>query len=62
MVSKCLVTGTERGQSLIETIEYVQSHILGRRRCSLPEAQTEYESMEAYLTSFILDLENSLNA
>ena len=62
MVSKCLVTGTERGQSLIETIDYIKSHILGRRRCRLPEAQSEYELMEAFLASFISDLENSLKA
>jgi uncharacterized protein len=61
LVTKSLLTGCERGQSLSETIEYMRSHIIGKRKCVLPEAQEKYQAMDRFASQFIDNLEASLD-
>ena len=42
LITKSLVTGSARGQSLAETVAYLEDH-LGEYRCCLPAHQLEYE-------------------
>jgi uncharacterized protein len=61
LVTKSLLTGCERGQSLAETLEYMKENILGKRQCVLPEAQLTYRAMEDYAIQFVNNLEAHLN-
>jgi uncharacterized protein len=60
LITKSLVTGSARGQSLEETIAYLESHILGKHRCYLSEAQQMYEEKEKFAREFLNDLKNNL--
>lgn len=57
---KSLITGTLRGQTLEETIEYIEKNILGKFTCYLPEAQNLYEDKEEFARRFLRDLKESL--
>jgi uncharacterized protein len=60
MITKSLVTGTARGQSLLETITYLEENIIGKFKCYLPELQQLYEKTEEYTKAFIEDLKSNL--
>ena len=60
LITKSLVTGTARGQSLEETIAYFEQNISGRHRCYLPEAQNLYEEKEQFAKDFLADLKGHL--
>ncbi|NJD03667.1 MAG: hypothetical protein FIA99_13980, partial [Ruminiclostridium sp.] len=53
LVVKSLVTGTARGQSMEETLEYVNRNILNKGRCYLAEAIDKYAEKQAYLKDFM---------
>lgn len=60
MITKSLVTGTARGQSLEETLHYLEEKILGKFQCYLPELQRRYAEQEEYTRLFLQDLKNHL--
>lgn len=60
LITKSLVTGTARGQTLEETISYIEQNILGKFKCSLPEAQKIFEQKEEFAADFIADLKDNL--
>jgi uncharacterized protein len=60
IIAKSLVTGTARGQTIDETIRFIEEQVLGRFRCALPKAQAAYEEKEAYARDFIADLKGHL--
>lgn len=60
MITKSLVTGTARGQSLEETLQYLEEKILGKFECYLPESQNLYAEKEEYTKSFLKDLRRHL--
>ena len=60
LVTKSLVTGTARGQTIEETISYMERNILGKFKCYLPEAQKVYEEKERFAKDFIADLKGDL--
>lgn len=60
LIVKSLITGTLRGQTLEETIEYIEKNILGKFTCYLPEAQNLYEDKEEFARRFLRDLKESL--
>ena len=60
LITKSLVTGTARGQTLNETISYIERNILGKFKCYLPEAQKVYEDKEEFAKDFIADLKDNL--
>jgi len=53
LVVKSLVTGTARGQSLEETLDYMNRNILNKGQCCLPEAVQMYAEKQAYLKDFM---------
>lgn len=53
LVVKSLVTGTARGQSLEETLDYMKNNILNNGQCYLQEAVEMYEEKQAYLKDFM---------
>lgn len=55
-----LVSGTARGQTLEETIAYMEANVLGKYRCVLPEAQRAYEEKERFAREFLADLKANL--
>lgn len=60
MITKSLVTGTARGQSLEETLQYLEERILGKFECYLPESQRLYAEKEEYTKLFLEDLRSNL--
>jgi len=60
IVAKSLVTGTIRGQSIEQTIDFIEEHILGKFKCSLPEAQAAYRLKENYARDFVKDIRENL--
>jgi uncharacterized protein len=60
MITKSLITGTVRGQSLLETIKYLEENIIGKFKCCLAELQKLYDEKEEYTKEFIRDLKTNL--
>ncbi len=60
MITKSLVTGTARGQSLEETLQYLEEKILGKFKCYLPESQKLYAEKEEYTKLFLQNLRSNL--
>ncbi|PKL78684.1 MAG: hypothetical protein CVV27_02990 [Candidatus Melainabacteria bacterium HGW-Melainabacteria-1] len=60
MITKSLVTGTARGQSLEATLAYIENHVLGKFQCCLPESQALYAEKEAYTRDFLSELKSQL--
>jgi uncharacterized protein len=60
LITKSLVTGTARGQTLEETISFFERNILGKFRCYLPEAQRIYEEKEKFARDYLADLKQDL--
>jgi len=56
LVVKTLITGSVRGQSLKETLEYMQRHVLGKNECWLPETRPLCEEMNRYADEFYREL------
>jgi uncharacterized protein len=48
MITKSLITGTVRGQSLEETLHYIEEKLLGQFKCYLPESQNRFAAKEDY--------------
>lgn len=49
---KTLITGSVRGQSLKETLEYMQKNVLDKNRCYLKETIPLCDEMNAYTNEF----------
>jgi len=56
LVVKSLVTGTARGQSLAETIDYMRANIFDKGKCYLPESAAIFQSKQDYLREFLGEL------
>jgi uncharacterized protein len=62
LITKSLITGTARGQSLIETVAYIEENLLGKFECLLPETQKEYEEKETFTQEFLNDLKRNIES
>lgn len=60
IITKSLVVGTARGQSLKETLDYIRREVLGKYRCAYESSQVEYAKKEAFASVFLAKLEESL--
>ena len=60
LVVKTLITGSVRGQSLTDTIEYMKKNVLDKNRCYLPETIGLCEEMNSYAREFIRELEEGI--
>lgn len=61
LITKCLITGSLRGQTLEETIEYVERNIIGKGSCYTKEAQRIYNEAQAYAGELIEELKAGLS-
>lgn len=60
IITKCLITGSLRGQSLPETIAFIENNIIGNRSCYLPESTPLFKEAELFTREFLADLKNGL--
>lgn len=60
IIVKSLITGSVRGQTLEQTIRYIDNNILGKGTCYLPEAQVIYNQQQEFAKDFINDLKEGL--
>lgn len=56
LVVKTLITGSVRGQSLEQTLDYMEKNVLGQNKCYLPETILLCEEMNQYTDKFFNDL------
>jgi uncharacterized protein len=60
MITKCLITGSIRGQTLLQTIDYIEKNILFKRKCYLPETIPFFEEANQYTNNFLSELKNGV--
>jgi len=53
LIVKSLITGSVRGQTLEQTIKYVEDNILDKGICYLPEAKAIYSGQQEFTKIFI---------
>ena len=56
LVVKTLITGSVRGQSLMDTLDYMKKNVLDKNVCYLPETISLCKEMNAYASQFFKDL------
>lgn len=56
LVVKTLITGSVRGQSLMQTLEFMKEHCLGTNACYLPETIPLCEEMNRFAEAFYKEL------
>lgn len=60
-VVKTRITGSVRGQSLEQTLDYMKNHVLDVNQCYLPETILLCEEMNAYTNQFYGDLTEGIS-
>ena len=60
MITKSLITGALRGQTLPETMDYFETNILGKRTCYLPETIPLLEEATRFASEFLAELKKGL--
>ncbi len=55
-VVKTLITGSVRGQSLIETLDYLEKYVLDKNKCYLPETIPLCAEMNDFTSMFYREL------
>ena len=61
MVTKCLVTGSLRGQTLAETMDYIEANILDKRQCFLKESIPLFDEANQFTKDFLLHLKTGIS-
>lgn len=61
LVVKTLITGSVRGQNLLETLQYMKEHVIGQNHCYLPETEKLCREMDEYARQFVKDLEAGIS-
>jgi len=56
-VVKTLITGSVRGQTLKETLEFMKNHVLGANQCYLPETMPLCDKMNQFTNDFFARLQ-----
>ena len=56
LIVKTLITGSVRGQTLLETLNYMERNVLDKNRCYLPETIPLCEEMNEYTNHFFEEL------
>lgn len=60
LIVKTLITGSVRGQSLLDTLDYMKYNVLDKNSCYLPETIPLCEEMNQYTNSFFNELTNGI--
>lgn len=61
-IIKSLITGSVRGQSLKETLHYIEEHLLHKGECYTEQGQKSYEKMKATTHAIYESLKQELYA
>ena len=61
LVTKSLITGSVRGQTLEETIKYIEKHILGEGICYFEKTRQIYKEAQEYTKDYITKLKCGIN-
>lgn len=61
-VVKTLITGSLRGQTLTETLSFMENHVLGANRCYLPETIPLCDEMNRFTAEFYAKLKMGIQA
>ena len=56
LIVKTLITGSVRGQSLIDTLNFMEKNVLDKNKCYLPETIPLCDEMNEYTNSFFAEL------
>lgn len=56
LVVKAITTGNEKGQTVRESISYLEEHVLGKHRCCFPENQRLYDKKESFAKKALVKL------
>lgn len=56
LMVKTLITGSVRGQSLVDTLDYMEKNVLDKNSCYLPETIPLCDEMNKYTNRFFEDL------
>ena len=56
LIVKTLITGSVRGQALLDTLQYMEGHVLDKNSCYLPETIPLCEEMNEYTNRFFEEL------
>lgn len=56
LIVKTLITGSVRGQSLVDTLKYMERNVLDKNKCYLPETIPLCEEMNEYTNRFCAEL------
>lgn len=60
LIVKTLITGSVRGQSLIDTLNYMERNVLDKNNCYLPETIPLCEEMNKYTNCFFEEIMNGI--
>lgn len=60
LIVKSLIAGSVMGQTLDQTIEYIEKNILDKGACYLPEAKEMYREEQAFAKQLLNDLKEGL--
>lgn len=60
LIVKTLITGSVRGQTLIDTLNYMEKNVLGQNRCYLPETIPLCDEMNKYANDFFTELKEGI--
>ena len=56
LIVKTLITGSVRGQSLLQTLDYMENNVLYKNKCYLPETIPLCDEMNAFTVEFYREL------
>ena len=60
LIVKTLITGSVRGQTLVDTLNYMEKHVLDKNSCYLPETIPLCEEMNIYANRFFSELKEGI--
>lgn len=60
LIVKTLITGSVRGQSLLDTLNYMEKNVLDKNHCYLPETIPLCEEMNKYANRFFKELKEGI--
>ena len=60
LITKCLITGSLRGQTLLETIDYIEENIIEKSICYLPETKALFKRTNKFTRDFITELKSGI--
>jgi len=61
VVVKTLITGSVRGQSLTDTLDFMEKNVLNKNICYLPETIPLCEEMNEYTNRFFMELAEGIS-